>query len=127
MKNYPIGLFSLLFAVSFFIGLFVAELHTDKKQPIEVWEINTAPANFFDAHPEIMLPMESKIFEAYRAKKNTKWTERYVYAYVFKKHNKWFSRTNYLDSHKTDAVDREVIFSNILPDPKIFIFSPTTK
>jgi hypothetical protein len=122
MKGFGYGAFV---AWCIFVGLFIGNLNAEKRPSIEVWEINTAPAVFFEAHKEIMLPAESVIFKAYQAKTNSKWTTRYRYAYVLRKQNKFFSKTEYLKFHPADAVDREVIFSNQMADPQLFIILPT--
>ena len=128
MTNIRFGLVGIFLAVCIIAGSCVSNFCMDKRPTIAVWEINTAPAIFFTIHPEIMLPLESKIFELYRTAGSKKWTTRYRYAYVFLKHNKWFSRVAYLKTHPADAVDREVIFSNQLPDPTLFLLqsTPTT-
>jgi len=101
------------------------------KPTIVVEKINTTPHIFFKYHEKIMMPNESVIYSKYihyDEVGENKWLIKYEYVYIFQDDTRekskaayWFNRIAYLESHPKDAVDKKLIFSDNLPDPKIFI------
>jgi len=100
------------------------------KPTIIVKTINATPRLFFKYHENIMMKNESVIYNKYihyDEVGENKWIIKYKYVYILQgdtreemRASNWFSRDGYLKSHPMDAVDKKLIFSNNLPDTKIF-------
>ncbi|HOF42669.1 MAG TPA: hypothetical protein PLF30_02610 [Candidatus Moranbacteria bacterium] len=119
-----LSVITILYAIGDLTVSAYKERCTDKRPLVSVEEINFTPEHYIRKGDYMHINEDvwhSKIYQDFRNGISDKWVTEYKYVYKLKKNTvRNFSRVAYRNAHPNDAVDKWVIFSNNLPDPKDF-------